>query len=278
MREKHITLTDPGEATAGRWQGLRFGSESCPHLLPPPEAMERIRGESAGRALALVTPVCGPGESEDVAALADRALELEWDEVVVNDWGILSGLSPRWKGRLSAGRCLVGLRRGPGLGDPWAELDDESRRYFAWGPLYDSALLELFSERGIVRLEVDPPRHWFPLPDMNAFRISFHGDFRLVSLSARCPWLYEGSADRWADPDPRRRGCLESGPVLMFSGYLTRPLIHRGREILEEASDAWSEEDLADGVDRIIYSNLDISGTGSAYNTDEPESGFRDPE
>ncbi len=264
MREKHLTVISPDEAVDGQWHGLRYGSESCVRLLPEQGALGRIRDEYAERFLTLATPLCGPDEIIGIAAMADRALDLGWDEVVVNDWGLLSRLSGRWGGRMCAGRLLLKLRRGPGWGDPWEDLDGESRRYFAWGPLYDSALLSVLDDLGVVRLEVDPPRHWMPLPATEQFLVSFHGDARLVSISGRCPWLYDPAEDCWRNPEPGCLSCRESGPLLMYAQGLSRPLIQWGREILEEASDAWREEDLPDSVDRIIYSNFPIAGTINA--------------
>ena len=267
MRDKYITLISPDEAIEGQWQGLRVGSESCASLLPTSAVTEVMTKDSEGRSRVLVTPVCGPAEIEEVVAAADRVLCLGWGEVVVNDWGVLSRLAERWEGRLSAGRLVVRLRRGPGHSDPWERLDEESRRYFAWGGLYDSALLALVADMGVRRLEVDPPRHWLAMPTPEGFRFSFHGDHRLISLSGRCPWLYDAAVDRWSLPGQCRRGCLESGPLLMYAPHLSGPLIQWGREILEDASDAWSEEDLPPEVDRIIYSNMGKSGTVDAYNS-----------
>ena len=270
VRQRFLSLTGSDTETRGRWDGYRAGSESCPGLLPDGEEMRRLTSAAHGRPLSLVTPLSGPMDLETVLERAAAAAELGWAEVVVNDWGVLNALSGATIG-ITAGRLLLRARRGPGEFDPWESLDEESRRYFAWGHLYDSPLLDQLREMGVSRIEVDPPRHRLPLPVLEGLAVSWHADFRLVSMSGACPHI-EGAG---RDPEPVWRSCsgqcLEHGPVLMHAGRLERPLLFAGREILEDARDSWSEEDLPDQVDRIIHSGLAGVGMGNASFTDGME-------
>ena len=246
------------------WHGFRFGSESCPHLLPPVRELGRLRMSCGSFPCSLVTPVAAPSDLERVLQTARDALNAGWDEVVVNDWGVLSELSPGNGDAITAGRLLLRLRRGPGTFDPWSSLDEDSRRYFAWGPLYDGSFLSFLMDMGVPRLEIDAPRHWMPLPEVKGFQLSFHADSRLVSIASRCPWLYSPAEDRWEQPARCRRACMVSGPVLMYAGPLGKPLMHRGREILEDASGDWREKDLPGNIDRLVFSSGPIIGMESA--------------
>ena len=268
MRERYLFNIGYGEGrgvfsapTAG-WDGYCFGSESCSHLLPASGELDRIRRLCGSSPCVLVTPLAGPSEFEKVLRTARDALGAGWDEVVVNDWGVLSELSPGNPGSVTGGRLLLRSRRGPGSFDPWRDLDEESRRYFAWGPLYDGPFLSFLRNMGVSRLEIDPPRHWMPVPDVQGFSLSFHGDFRLISLASRCPWLHNTGEDRWERPARCPRGCLESGCVLLYADALKKPLVHLGREILEDASDDWREEDLPDTIDRLIYAGFGTESAG----------------
>ncbi len=240
------------------WHGFRFGSESCPHLLPPVRELGRLRMSCGSFPCSLVTPVAAPSDLERVLQTARDALNAGWDEVVVNDWGVLSELSPGNRGTITAGRLLLRLRRGPGIFDPWPDLDEDSRRYFAWGPLYDGPFLSFLGDMDVSRLEIDAPRHWMPVPDVKGFSLSFHGNLRLISIASGCPWLYCRTRDRWERPALCDRGCMGSGPVLLYAEALEKPLIQWGKEILEDASEDWREEDLPGEIDRLIFSKVSI--------------------
>ena len=246
------------------WDGYRAGSESCVHLLPDSSRLLREWDIPEGKSRTLVTPITGPAGLERVLDLALSVHQKGWEEIVVNDWGVLNELSPVAGKKITAGRFLMRFRRGPGSGDPWPRLDDDSRRYFAWGPLCDRPFLDFLGQMGINRLEADPPRHWHPLPGLSDFRVSLHADNRLISVSSRCPWLYDTGRDNWSSPVQCLKGCKTSGPVLLHSEHLDRPLIQRGMEILEDASGSWKEEDLPPEVDRIVYSADPALGTVSA--------------
>ncbi len=245
------------------WDGYRVGSESCVHLLPDRDRLLNS-GVPEGKSRTLVTPITGPSGLDRILDLAISVHQSGWGEIVVNDWGVLNELSPVAGKKITAGRLLMRLRRGPGSEDPWPCLDDDSRRYFAWGPLCDGPFLDFLAGMGITRLEVDPPRHWYPLPGLQDFRVSLHGDNRLISVSAQCPWLYHPGKDNWSITMNCEKSCLMSGPVLLHSEHLDKPLVQRGMEILEDASGSWKEEDLPPEVDRIIYSPDPSFGTVNA--------------
>jgi hypothetical protein len=248
------------------WNGYRVGSESCVHLLPDSTRLLADRDIPEGKAKTLVTPVTGPAGLNRVLDLALSVHRGGWEEIVVNDWGVLHELSPVAGEKITAGRLLMRFRRGPGSGDPWPSLDNDSRRYFAWGPLCDGPFLDFLAGMGIGRLEADPPRHWHPLPVLKSFKVSLHAETRLISVSSQCPWLYQPGKDNWSTSAQCPKICRKSGPVLLHSEHLERPLIQRGMEILEDAAGSWREEDLPPEVDRIIYSSDPALGTLNASN------------
>ncbi len=265
--ERVLSRNNNSSSLPEDWTWARFGSESCHILMPSIGIIKSISERLDPLSLTLVTPIALPGNIAQILILAEEALELGWREVVVNDWGVLNELSMISDSRLTAGRLLMKLRRGPGRSDNWEDMDDASRRYFAWGPLFDSQLLELLKEKGVGRLEIDPPRHWFPLPQVDDFHISMHGDYRLISISSRCPYLYKDEKTGWKSPEScesRCYSCLASPMVRMESEALDRPLFQYGREILEKCDDDWGEDDIYKIVDRIIYSE---AGMVSARNT-----------
>jgi len=175
---------------------------------------------------------------------------------VVNDWGVLSELGPMEGVVITAGRLLMRFRRGPGECDPWDDLDLEARRYFAWGPLFDSPFLAFLKDQGVSRIELDPPRHWLPLPDLDGFRFSLHSDTRLISVTASCPWLYDEDKGTWNPIASCGRVCTDHSDIVMSSQALERSLFLRGKAILEPVQINPDELDLTTSVDRIIYDRI----------------------
>jgi hypothetical protein len=176
--------------------------------------------------------------------------------LVVNDWGVLDKVRRLAGPRITAGRLLMRLRRGPGEFDPWEELDETSKRYFAWGPLYDSRFLDFLAQMGVTRLELDPPRHWLPLPEVDGFDLSLHWEERFISVLASCPWLYDDTSGTWQPLEGCRQQCLTGGDLAMSSVGLKRPLILRDKAILERVEEPPDVESLPAAVDRIIFINV----------------------
>ncbi len=223
---------------------LRVGSEGCARLVPSAREIRELphRLGAPPERLTLVTPLCGPRELAPVVDSALAAREAGWREVVVNDWGVLRSLGPL--PLPTAGRLLLRLRRGPGEGDPWPTLDLPSRDYFAWGPLHDPPFLEFLRQRGVVRLELDPPRHWHPLPPVPDFALSLHADHRMVSLTGNCHHLPPGETGSC------HRGCLNV-PVRLTAPQLPGFLVAWGRLLLEPAGGD-VPADLPPSLDRLI--------------------------
>ena len=235
------------------WDGFRIGSESCSQLLPSAENVRRLSEKRDPGNLSLVTPVAGPDEVTNVLSAVTTAVSRRWGEVVVNDWGVLDEVGKIEGIEVTAGRLLMRFRRGPGVFDPWDEMDLPTRRYFAWGPLYDSPFLAFLRDKGVNRIELDPPRHWLPLPDLDGFRFSLHQDTRLISVSAACPWLYDEDKGAWKPLANCGRTCTAHKDIVMTSPALKGPLLLRGRAILERVYVDITELGLPDSVDRVIY-------------------------
>jgi len=252
----HLQGSDP---IPEGFDGFRIGSESCSQLLP---SVEKIRVMSENRdpsSLSLVTPVAGPDEVGDVLDAVNTAVSHGWGEVVVNDWGVLDEVGVLEGIGITAGRLLMRFRRGPGKFDLSEELGDEldlsTRRYFAWGPLYDSPFLAFLKGNGIDRIELDPPRHWFPLPDLDGFSFSLHHGTRLISVSGACPWLYDEEKGAWKPLVNCERSCAGTD-IVMTNPSLKGPLMLKGRAILERVDLDMIELQLPDSVDRVIYDRI----------------------
>ncbi len=242
-----------GDPLPEGWDGFRIGSESCSQLLPSAENVRRLSENRDPASLSLVTPVAGPDEITDVLSVVTTAVSHGWGEVVVNDWGVLDEVGGTEGIVITAGRLLMRFRRGPGVFDPWDEMDLTTRRYFAWGPLYDSPFLAFLRAKGVTRIELDLPRHWLPLPDLEGFRFSLHQDTRLISVSAACPWLYDEDKGAWKPLADCGRVCTAHKDIMMTSPALKGPLLLRGRAILERVDVDITELNLPDPVDRVIY-------------------------
>lgn len=249
----HLQGSDP---IPEGWDGIRIGSEFCSQLLPSAENVRRLSEERDPGSLSLVTPVAGPDEVTDVLSAVTTAVSQGWGEVVVNDWGVLNETGDMEGIGITAGRLLMRFRRGPGVFDPWDELDLPTRRYFAWGPLYDSPFLAFLRGKGVDRIELDLPRHWLPLPDLDEFRFSLHQDTRLISVSAACPWLYDEEKGAWKPLADCGRTCTAYNDIVMTSPALKGPLLLRDRAILERVDIDITELELPDPVDRLIYDRV----------------------
>jgi len=250
-RSHYFHLQGSGPIPEG-WDGIRVGSETCSRLLPTRQDIRRISEEKNAARLSLVTPVAGPDEVGDVLNVILTSAGLRWGEVVVNDWGILDAAGGLEGIQITAGRLLMRFRRGPGVFDPWDELDLFSRRYLAWGPLYDSPLLALLKRKGVSRIELDPPRHWLPLPVQEGFRYSLHGDTRLIAVSAACPWLYDAEKGSWNPMTTCGCLCAPQNDLRMTSSVFEGTLLLRDRAVIERIEVDINELDLPDTVDRII--------------------------
>jgi len=251
-RSNFIEIRDNDSIPEG-WDGIRIGSESCSQLLPSAENVRRLSEKRDPGNLSLVTSVAGPDEIADVLSAVKTAVSQGWGEVVVNDWGVLDEVGGTEGIVITAGRLLMRFRRGPGIFDPWDEMDLPTRRYFAWGPLYDSPFLAFLKGKGVTRIELDLPRHWLPLPDLDGFRFSLHQDTRLISVSAACPWLYDEDKGAWKPLADCGRTCTAHKDIVMTSPALKDPLLLRGRAILERVEVDIAELELPDSVDRLIY-------------------------
>ncbi|MDF1536558.1 MAG: hypothetical protein P1S46_08670 [bacterium] len=247
------------------WDGYRFGSESCFDLLPEMEQIIKISGAFKTEGLTLVTPIAGPGQDLKVMKVVETALEMGWGEIVINDWGILDQAGKLNGPRVTAGRLLMRFRRGPGEFDLWDELDETSKRYFAWGPLYDSGFLDFLGQMGVTRLELDLPRHWLRVPEVDGFALSLHLEERLITVSASCPWLYDGEADSWTDKGSCGQQCRTGKDITMTNTKLDQPLILRGKAVLEKVQEGVALEKLPANVDRVIYSYQLPAGEGMAF-------------
>ena len=254
-RSNYLHLQGSGPIPEG-WDGIRIGSEFCSQLVPSIEDLRSISEKRDPGSLSLVTPVAGPDEVADVLRAVTAAVSMGWGEVVVNDWGVLAEAGGTGDIGITAGRLLMRFRRGPGvfdlLEDPGDELDLTTRRYFAWGPLYDSPFLAFLKGKGVDRVELDPPRHWLPLPDLDGFRFSLHQGTRLVSVSAACPWLYDEDRGAWRPLAGCGRVCKTHNDVIMTAPALPNPLYLRGRAILERVDIDLDGLELPETVDRII--------------------------
>jgi hypothetical protein len=255
-RSNYLHLQGSGPIPEG-WDGTRTGSESCSQLVPSIEDLRSISEKRDPGSLSLVTPVAGPDEVADVLRAVTAAVSMGWGEVVVNDWGVLAEAGGTGGIGITAGRLLMRFRRGPGvfdlLEDPGDKMDLTTRRYFAWGPLYDSPFLAFLRGKGVDRIELDPPRHWLPLPDLDGFRFSLHQDTRLISVSAACPWLYDETESAWKPAANCGRTCTAHKDIVMTSPSLKGPLLLRGRAVLERVEDDIAELELPDSVDRFIF-------------------------
>jgi hypothetical protein len=238
------------------WDGIRLGSASCSQLLPSAESVRHLSEERDPASLSLVTPVAGPDEVADVLSAFKTAVSQGWGEVVVNDWGVLDEVGRTEGIGITAGRLLMRFRRGPGVFDPWDEMDLSTRRYFAWGPLYDSPFLAFLKGKGVSRIELDLPRHWLPLSDLDGFRFSLHQDNRLISVSAACPWLYDEDKGTWNPIKGCVRNCTEHNDIVMTSPALKGPLFLRGRAVLERVEVDIAELELPESVDRFIFNRV----------------------
>ncbi len=214
-------------------QRVYLGQEFCDRLIPTPAELEAaLAALPPDLPRSLVTPYLSPGGLAAAQQLAERFLHDtgSFDEIVVNDWGLLRCVAG-WPGRLVLGRLLLRQLRDPRL-SPMAGRQARGSLNLSCG---NPPFLDLLQELGFSRLELDV------IPDdLDAlaarFHLSLHRPSTYVSTTRLCPVAepVEPGAGRAV---PRRCGqeCLRRSFVLEEPG-MGVPLLLRGNTTFFEGS------------------------------------------
>lgn len=240
-----------GRPLPDRWEGVAriyLGHEHCERLLPTAAELEELLAAlPPGLPRTLCTPYLSPAGIVAATQLMDRFLgeHAGFDEVVVNDWGLLRRMRP-WPVRRVLGRLLLRQLRDPRLA-PAAGGDPRGVPVTSSG---NPAFLDLLAELGFVRLELDV------LPDDLAalaarFRLSLHQPRTWISTTRLCPVANIHQRQDSLAAVPRRCGreCL-GGAFRLEEPSMGAPLLLDGNTLCFERR---GEEAIPDGVDRVVW-------------------------
>ncbi len=175
---------------------IYFGAEFCFWRLPPPlellRAIEWSRQRACG--FTLVTPVLGEDERLRLADVFKKVLPAlaSGDEVLISDWGALELVRDVCDDlQIVLGRTLSGQKRGPRILD--MQLSQEQQEYFRRSSWHNSEAVELLTEQGIARVELDNLLQGLaPLPE--GLKGSLHVPYAMVTSSRNCPFREPASS------------------------------------------------------------------------------------
>jgi hypothetical protein len=221
------------------------GAEFCPWRLPTTVELQAFLtwAHEHDRAFSLVTPVLIEPLRENLRTTLQLLLpELtSRDEVVISDWGALDLVrSIRPEATVVLGRVLSGQKRDArtvALG-----LSDEQLTHFRQGSWYSTPAVELLTELGIRRVELDNLLQGVAaLPA--ALRGTLHVPYAMVASSRNCPFRRPGTAE----PCPRPCGEV----FTLRAADCAEPLFQGGNTQFLR-NDRLPADPVALGIDRIV--------------------------
>ncbi len=247
LRVTEIAGLDGFHKSKGGWDGLYYGAEFCPRLLPDIDQVVRVQKECEARGIdfVLVTPLVRQGEFDRVwkwfASIHEPGLQ--W---VANDWGmVVKGAEEGIGANMTAGRVMGRQRRGPRVGEMLAAGGGEELRQSVWD---DPATLELVKNLGAVRIELDA-LEWGgarpPLPP--GMELALCGPWIPVTTSPSCPWAP-------GDPLECDGYCVGKSPVRLENDENPEPLWSKGNTLWARVDeDKVMAQAVELGADRLIW-------------------------
>ncbi|MCF6179836.1 MAG: hypothetical protein L3J63_10680 [Geopsychrobacter sp.] len=188
----------PLDLELGAYRRLYFGAEFCSWALPSCAEILKARklAHAAGLAFTLMTPVLRQETLAELVTLF-KLLMLDWraeDELLISDFGALEpARSYLPQARLVLGPALSGQKRGPRI--EAFSLSEDAISYFRQGSWYSREAVELLTEYGITRIELDNLLQGIaPLP--SGLVGSLHLPWVMVTSSRNCPYHQDMSGQR----------------------------------------------------------------------------------
>ena len=232
---------------------LYCGNEFCERLLPGWDDLQKAAAWATERAIpmTLVTPFVTDQGLQAIAQLLEKASGLGClDEVVFNDWGVLSFLSER-PGRFSPvlGRLLTKQKRGPRIllmrKKAPAEMLAHFRRMSADSERFSAFLFQ----RGVKRIELDNLLQGIERTSKTA--ASLYLPYAYVSTTRYCLTAYAASDNPYFRKiGPCQRQCRKYTFELRDKGMPVTLLMKGNTYFFENRSVPENLEEL--GIDRIV--------------------------
>ncbi len=236
-----------------RFDGVVFGAEFCPHLLPTLEEVKEARQRCSGEGIAFAVVIFLVRE-----ALFERVME--WliavhnigEEYICNDWGVLTAALDRGVCPTPvAGRLLSRQRRGPRAAKMVEGVSDKEARALRGSLWEDPLMVKRALSMGVSRIELDVPLQGLSRPPLTEkISLSICGPYVPATIAISCPWRKEGS-----DPTSCPRPCRQYPEATIVNPENREKLHTHGNaqfiKVSKEAMVEWGEKV---GATRMIWS------------------------
>ena len=237
------------------WQRLYVGNEFCERLMPDDDYIKRVRDEKgADMPVSLVTPYLTDAGLNKVMDIIERFAVSEplFDEVVINDWGLLRKTRGLKLTRI-LGRLLIRQLRDPRIirwkrttPDRFLRVDDLS--------VNDEFVSFLLTE-GIGRVELDTvPEDISVLA--GRLKLSLYRSFTYITTTRLCPVANLAARDRFVLYVPKTCGfeCIGRGYAL--DDEVMGERIYLFGNAMFFRNDATAGDEPPPVFDRIVYQQL----------------------
>jgi len=220
-RTEHLSLLDESH------QRVYFGNEFCERLIPGREDLQQVAAwaDSHSLPLTLVTPYVTDEGLRSIRRLLEEAGKLNClDEVVFNDWGVLTLLEESGERFAPVlGRLLTKQKRGPRILNMMEKVPPAMLAHFRRTSADSESFSSFLRQRGISRIELDNLLQG--IERTSDTPASLHIPYAYVSTTRYCLTAYAGSENpyfRKIEPCDRqcRRYSFElrnrGMPVILF--------------------------------------------------------------
>jgi len=255
--EKAIFLS-PRRTLAGElsgWDRVYVGNEFCERLLPEEDSIRDVldkRGDAA--TMSLVTPYVADGGLRKVMELVERFVSVEtvFDEVVINDWGVLRETRGTGCKRV-LGRLLVRQLRDPRILRWREKMPDKLVRVNELS--VNETFIEFLLDEGIERIELDTvPADLSSV--QGRMRVSLYKPYTYITTTRLCPVANIADRDDSVLYVPKTCSYECVGHVYVLKEkVMGRDLYLFGNTIFFRRDDAEDEDGLS-AFDRIVHQQL----------------------
>jgi hypothetical protein len=179
-----ITNEKELEGLDKKYSHIYFGNEFCERKIPSIEELLNLlnKCKKEGRKLVLLTPPLTDKGLITLKNLIQTAYKENQDfEVTINDFGIIEELRKLPKLKITCGRTLIRMKKGPEI---MSGCLNEPPENFKDNSLSNREFRELLKENGIQRFEVDIPPQGINLPKKE--NLTLYLGNSSISVTRRC--------------------------------------------------------------------------------------------
>ncbi|WP_294349878.1 hypothetical protein [uncultured Clostridium sp.] len=193
-----------------------FGNEFCERRIPTIDEMEKILAvcREKNLKLTLLTSYCSNSGVDKIKKILDKFEQDEYfDEVVVNDWGVLNLLKNKKSIKVVFGRVMDKMKRDPRVGqkDFIKLFNGEGLKMLRSPSASEHSYQKFLKENQVSRIEIDNVQQGLYLDDINDFDISVYLPFGFVTNGKICQFagIHNEVKDKFKVTTPCRRECKE---------------------------------------------------------------------